>query len=1600
MKYLNAFTKTAMLLCIYIALGAYSFALAKDVKYQVADSEIASIKNMLRNMNSKLEQYRVLIPPSGIIDSFPNTAGLRYFVLEKVASSDYDLYKLAIDSIIYENEYLNVRIDEINFQYLKYLSFIDTDIRDSINSINCPELTSLTIANSQMKVFSGFSFPKLKYLNISKCKAKIDLASLNCPNLDTLIIDETRCSSLEKISIGNLKKLSAVKCRLSGTLENLPFKDLEYLNLSYNSIARVTGINLDKLKTLILNNNQIDTLADISFPSLEYFDLNNNKITELPQADFRNLKKLYANHNNLSSAKLGSNSKSLIEIDLSNNIIKMIDELTLRPLSKVDLSNNQIEKIASIIAEAAFDTLKINNNKLNFKELNNLFYVKRSYPQSIIQWGNQSPKYSFVYDSSMNQLSYGNSDVRDYCVWKSNYDSSFASNTKSISLRAFEVVDDYYVEIRNSNFPNLMFLCKSEKQDTTYCKYFISQNDVKSLNELVAAAKDALWYRYYWNNLDSSFSSLPQFNGLKFSSEIYTRRSDTIIFKLNLSEIDLENTNSYDRDKIVEDLEIFNKFPNLRKLVLNYWSIPKIGSLKLDKLNYLDLNNNNILDFGTLALPNLTYLNLSNNKFNSAIPSIDFPNLLELQMVNSGLQGETPRLNCPKIEAVNLSKNNLTSISPEYFEYQNLKTLNLSYNKLSKFQCSTNKSNINYLDLSHNLIEHDIPVINARNIKYLDLSNNQFTGKVFDIANLTNLSTFKINNNKLSGINGILVSNLISGLDLSYNKFTEIPDISKLSQLTALNLSNNELKSPMPTLTSNILKELNLSYNQLSGTFPKQNLVNLNNLRLSYNKFNKIDDSLSLPNCSDFYIDHNNFAGEFPDIKFGTLWSFDISNNEFSSVKPGYKLEHIVKLNYTNNRFDTEYLRSFSSVCIEQNPISEWHVFPQKALHKLIYDEMNKKVICPYKGKYVYQWKIRDNQIVDTLSNVLELKNGVSINDVLGCEIYFKDFIVRDYVWCPNIGGALRYDFVLDSSRSYGVYIDSSEIAYLNRYFYTNYVKDSSRWFGWPISSDTVRHGLRIDNLGFTFTKINDSLYRANVDQISFKNLDIYNLKLDSLPYLKYMYFDNCSLDIQNISKIPELSTLVCINSKLNTEIKELISDSLKVLKIINCGLLGKSPKLRSNIVNYIDLSNNLLTRIDESYKDLQLEYLYLQNNQISGTMLKYDYSQLKDINISNNKITGDIGNINAPKLRNICFQNNALRMLPDSINASNLTLINLDSNNFKCVLKQWNTPNLIQFSMSYNRDSMLIDTALNYQRMERFSICNSKFYGDFTKFNYASITNFDVSHNEFECRFTDYRQAFYYSNSYHSRLEIPKHSLSMDFSFNKFFGKLPHLETSSFVDHYNYAYVRFNFQNNNFTSYSLNSSLAMELIANFTHNKILPENIGDFGIAFRPSVNPQDTTYYMYYSPKDSMLIVIASDPGNEYNWSKYNGTIQDDKRRLKLNSTEGISNIQCEIVNNTGGLNLHYFAIYKGEISGVEDEVFSSEISISPNPAQDYIQLNSKLELLDNPHVSIYNQLGEKVAESNSSRIDLINLPNGVYRLILEASGKRAAKSFVISR
>lgn len=139
-----------------------------------------------------------------------------------------------------------------------------------------------------------------------------------------------------------------------------------------------------------------------------------------------------------------------------------------------------------------------------------------------------------------------------------------------------------------------------------------------------------------------------------------------------------------------------------------------------------------------------------------------------------------------------------------------------------------------------------------------------------------------------------------------------------------------------------------------------------------------------------------------------------------------------------------------------------------------------------------------------------------------------------------------------------------------------------------------------------------------------------------------------------------------------------------------------------------------------------------------------------------------------------------------------------------------------------------------------------------------------------------------------------------------------------------------------------------------------------------------------------------------NDFNSSKSNATTNNfTKNSLEFTPTGSFVVIYVRAPNaSTSSLEVFYDNIELYETSTLSvDDVFASNFKVYPNPAQDYIQIESRDVQVSS--VEMYNLVGKKlISETNlvDSKLNISSLSTGVYLLKVNAEGRSLNKRIVV--
>jgi len=360
--------------------------------------------------------------------------------------------------------------------------------------------------------------------------------------------------------------------------------------------------------------------------------------------------------------------------------------------------------------------------------------------------------------------------------------------------------------------------------------------------------------------------------------------------EFSLKELNLDN------NQLVSTLDIFSEIKRMRRLESLVLSRNKIRKLvrfaSYNSESNFNLNNNendlseiqldlsfnaiNQVDefaFGISSAQSLakqiTKLNMNNNELNQFQLNFiaQLVNLKELYLDYNKIENlpDNLFLNSRYLEHLSLKGNSIAVIQSEFsFSglHFNLKRLNLASNKMQSLgkRVFMQTSKLRELNLERNNlgIHFDSLISNSTDLnvlmntfegieselKTLNLESNQLQpAHLWSIANLLNLETLKLGNNKMSSLN--LKATL--ALEQQQQQFSMEQKLFKVFEfyrnLSILDMQNNSL-SQMPYFVSlnNTLTVFNLAQNQICH-------VNSNNLKSMYGKMKNLNLNMNPLKC-------------------------------------------------------------------------------------------------------------------------------------------------------------------------------------------------------------------------------------------------------------------------------------------------------------------------------------------------------------------------------------------------------------------------------------------------------------------------------------------------------------------------------------------------------------------------------------------------------------------------------------------------------------------------------------------------------------------------------------------------------------------------------
>lgn len=324
----------------------------------------------------------------------------------------------------------------------------------------------------------------------------------------------------------------------------------------------------------------------------------------------------------------------------------------------------------------------------------------------------------------------------------------------------------------------------------------------------------------------------------------------------------------------------FNKFKLLKSLQYLNLRNNRLYRIYLDlsnfsNLNYLDLVNNSIFDIKITG--NFTNLELSHNNMielkKNMFTGLKFLNCLNLsynlvEALETGIFSDLKQLN-----QLYLKNNRIKFIELDWIHSNNsVKMLDLSNNYIEKFSIK-NFQNLKYLNLSKNKINFISDIRPEIKLLSIDISDNLFESIPFElIYSSQNIEFINLSRNKIKSLDFLRNANCsnLNYFDASHNLIELVfpQDFHKCTSLTSLILSSNRIRiMEFPYLEKLSLLDVQNNYLVYLN---RATLINLPNLKKFYATNNKILvlDSSSFNNNSQLIELHlnRNYLAKIPNI--------------------------------------------------------------------------------------------------------------------------------------------------------------------------------------------------------------------------------------------------------------------------------------------------------------------------------------------------------------------------------------------------------------------------------------------------------------------------------------------------------------------------------------------------------------------------------------------------------------------------------------------------------------------------------------------------------------------------------------------------------------
>ncbi len=320
----------------------------------------------------------------------------------------------------------------------------------------------------------------------------------------------------------------------------------------------------------------------------------------------------------------------------------------------------------------------------------------------------------------------------------------------------------------------------------------------------------------YQKNVD-----IDKLTSIDLSNGDFEEIPDFVFNASNLEHLILDDNQIVVLPKELQDLEKLRSISWDR----NHLGKKKVRTRKLKGLEQLSLIGNDLSKVPKLRkLRYIQKLDLKGNEFTS-IPIKHLRKLKHLNEVNISSNPLELRkakyFKLSNIKKLTLSKCDLDSIHPTFYQMSSLEELNMSENKLTHLPDGiSNLSNLINLSLYKNELQSlTADMGDLEQLEEIDLYYNQLKIIPGSIGNLQRLRILYLSHNQIYDLTEEVGNlGLLEELYVHHNRLSSLPaNISKLDRLRILHFQNNYLlQFPESILDLRNLQDLDISFNDLT----------------------------------------------------------------------------------------------------------------------------------------------------------------------------------------------------------------------------------------------------------------------------------------------------------------------------------------------------------------------------------------------------------------------------------------------------------------------------------------------------------------------------------------------------------------------------------------------------------------------------------------------------------------------------------------------------------------------------------------------------------------------------------------------------------------